>query len=149
MSGALHLTITTPASILADIDGVRSLRAEDESGGFGILPGHADLLTVLGASVVRWQKANGEERFCALRGAVLTVTGGKEIAIACREGVIGDDLEKLEQNVELQRAADREAEAQARVEHVRLHARVVRQLMRALASGGDADLEMPEMRDRS
>jgi F-type H+-transporting ATPase subunit epsilon len=135
MTGAMHLTISTPASVLADADDVRSLRAEDDSGGFGIWPGHTDLLTVLGASVVRWRKADGAERFCALRGAVLTVTGGQEIAIACREGVIGDDLEKLEQDVFAQRAAEKDAEARARVEHVRLHAHVIRQLMRVLPAG--------------
>ena len=52
MSG-LHLTIATPAAVLVDADGVASLRAEDESGAFGVLPGHADLLTVLPPSVLR------------------------------------------------------------------------------------------------
>ncbi len=47
---------STPAAILIDADDVRSLRAEDESGAFGVLPGHADLLTVLPPSVVRWTR---------------------------------------------------------------------------------------------
>src|SRR2546429_1741177 len=47
MSAALHLTITTPAVILVDSDDVASVRAEDASGSFGILPSHADLLTML------------------------------------------------------------------------------------------------------
>ena len=38
MSTALHLTITTPAVILVDSDDVASVRAEDASGSFGILP---------------------------------------------------------------------------------------------------------------
>ena len=33
MSAGLHLTIATPAAVLVDADDVRSLRAEDESGG--------------------------------------------------------------------------------------------------------------------
>ena len=53
MSGGLHLTIATPAKLLVDIEDVRSVRAEDASGSFGILAGHADLLTVLSLSVVR------------------------------------------------------------------------------------------------
>ena len=51
MRGALHLTITTPMAMLVDAADVRSVRAEDESGHFGILPGHSDYLTALPASV--------------------------------------------------------------------------------------------------
>jgi F-type H+-transporting ATPase subunit epsilon len=54
VSAGLQVIIGTPAKLLVDVDGVRSLRAEDESGAFGVLPGHADLLTVLPPSVVRW-----------------------------------------------------------------------------------------------
>ena len=68
MSGGLQLIIATPAKLLADIDDVRSLRAEDDSGAFGVLPGHADLLTVLPPSVVRWTTGDGTTRYCA-RGA--------------------------------------------------------------------------------
>ena len=67
MTDALHLTITTPATVLVDRDDVARVRAEDESGGFGILPGHADLLTVLPASVVRWRSGDGATAL--LRGA--------------------------------------------------------------------------------
>ena len=56
MSAGLRLTIATPAALLVDVDNVRSLRAEDMSGSFGVLPGHADLLTVLPASVLRWTR---------------------------------------------------------------------------------------------
>ena len=82
MSKALHLTITTPATVLVDRTDVRSVRAEDDSGGFGILPGHTDLLTVLPASVVRWRNGDGVTHYCALRGGVLTVSGGRRVAIA-------------------------------------------------------------------
>jgi F-type H+-transporting ATPase subunit epsilon len=47
MSPTLRLSISTPASILVDAAEIASLRAEDESGSFGILAGHADFLTVL------------------------------------------------------------------------------------------------------
>ena len=77
MTGALHLTIATPTRLLIDCPDVMSLRAEDESGGFGILPGHADFLTVLPASVVRWRLRDGSERVCALRAGVMTVRGGR------------------------------------------------------------------------
>ena len=57
MSAGLHLTVTTPMEVLVDATGVRSVRAEDASGAFGILPGRADFLTSLPASVLRWRDA--------------------------------------------------------------------------------------------
>ena len=136
MSGALRLTIVTPAAILIDADDVRSLRAEDESGAFGVLPGHADLLTALPPSVVRWTRDGEPPRYCALSGGVLTITGGDRVAIACRRGAIGDDLEKLEADVAAERAAEIDADRRAKVEQTQLHARAVRQLMRSLRGDG-------------
>ena len=99
MSETLHLTVTTPSQILVESDNVAAVRAEDQSGSFGILPGHADLLTVLVPSVLRWRTADGAARFCAVRGGVFTVASGRDVAVACREGVIGDWLEELEGKV--------------------------------------------------
>ncbi len=135
MSQGLHLTIATPASLLVDAVDVRSLRAEDTSGAFGVLPGHADLLTVLPASVVRWTTSGEGARYCALSGGVLTVSGGARVAIACRRGTLGDDLAALEAEVAAQRSAEIDADRRARVEQTLLHARDVRQLMRFLRPG--------------
>ena len=132
MSGALHLTVTTPGQILVDSGDVAAMRAEDQSGSFGILPGHADLLTVLVASVLRWRTADDATRFCAVHGGVFTVSAGRNVAVACREGVVGDSLENLEAKVRTVRAEQLEADRKARVEQVRLHALAVRQLLRYL-----------------
>jgi F-type H+-transporting ATPase subunit epsilon len=132
MSRTLHLIVTTPAQILVESDNVVAVRAEDQSGGFGILPGHADLLTVLVPSVLRWRTADGDKRFCAVRGGVFTVAAGHDIAVACREGVVGDSLEELEAKVRAVRAQQAEADRKARVEETRIHALAVRQLVRYL-----------------
>ena len=132
MSATLHLTITSPMAVLVDAEDVRSVRAEDVSGGFGVLPGHTDLLTVLPASVVRWRKADGAEHYCAVRGGIFTVSNGSQVSVACREGVLGDDLERLEVAIHAERAELSDADRRARVEQTRLHARAVRQLMRYL-----------------
>src|SRR3974377_37968 len=87
MSGTLHLTVTTPAQILVESGDVVAVRAEDQSGSFGILPGHADLLTVLVPSVLRWRTADGAARFCAVRGGVFTVAYGRAGGTAWRAGV--------------------------------------------------------------
>lgn len=140
----LRLTIATPSSLLVDAAEASSIRAEDESGGFGILPGHADLLTVLPASVVRWRGAEGSA-CCAVRGGVLTVTGGERVAIACRQAILGESLQTLEDEVRAMRASQLDAVRRARVEQARLHARAVRQLMRHLRPGsGDAAVLMEE-----
>ena len=132
MTAALHLTVTTPSQILVESDDVVAVRAEDQSGSFGILPGHADLLTVLVPSVLRWRTADGAARFCAVRGGVFTVASGRDVAVACREGVVGDSLDELEAKVRAVRAQELEAERKARVEQIRLHALAVRQLVRYL-----------------
>ena len=135
MTRFLHLTITTPSTVLVDASEVESVRAEDAGGGFGILPGHADLLTVLPASVIRWRRKGEIVRFCALRSGILTVRGGLTVVVACRQGTVGSDLTKLEAEVKAMQHADAEVDRQARVEQMRLHARAVRQLIRYLKPG--------------
>ena len=131
-SGSLHLIVTTPGQILVDSGDVAAVRAEDESGSFGVLPGHADLLTALVPSVVCWRTSAGAAHFCAVRGGVFTVSEGRNVSIACREGVLGTSLEDLEAKVRAVRAQQIEADRKARVEQVRLHALAVRQLLRYL-----------------
>jgi len=140
MSSGLRLTIATPNAVLLEEEGVRSVRAEDASGAFGLLPGHADLLTVLPPSVVRWRARDGAERYCAIRRGVMTVRKGESVSIACRQGVLGGDLHALEAEVEAARAAEKEAAARARVEETRLHASAVRQLVRYLHPSSVAEL---------
>jgi F-type H+-transporting ATPase subunit epsilon len=135
MSALLHLTIATPARVLFDSTEVVALRAEDATGSFGILPGHAAFLTVLAPSVLRWHAADGIQQFCAVKEGVLRVSGGHEISIACREGVMGTSgtsLEVLEAQVNAARAAQLDAVRRARVDETRLHAQAVRQLLRYL-----------------
>jgi F-type H+-transporting ATPase subunit epsilon len=140
VSGLLHLTITTPDAVVVDTGEVAAIRARDESGSFGIHPGHADLLTVLPASVVRWRDTAGETRYCAVRSGVFTVTGGTQAAIACREAHLGDRLEELEASVLERKAGEEEASRNARVAQMQMHARAVRQLMQYLAADGQAGI---------
>lgn len=125
----LSLVITTPTAVAATADDVRHLRAEDAAGAFGVLPGHADLLTALGISVVSWRGADGRERHCAVRGGVLTVTDGARVSIATREAVVGDDLEALERNVLTRFRTAHVDEEEARAGARRLHAAAVRHIL--------------------
>lgn len=141
MSTPLHLQITTPQQILVDCSDVVSLRGEDASGCFGLLPGHVDYLTVLQPTVLRWCRATGERGYCAVRGGVLTLAG-PELRIACREGIVGERLDELVSRVQAAREAQRDSERRARVEHLRLHTRAIRQLVRYLRAEGEIPLNL-------
>lgn len=132
----MRLRITTPLSVVVDEDGVLAFRAEDASGGFGILPRHADFLTSLAISVVLWKSADGAQRYCAVRRGVLSVTQGTDIAVATREAVAGDDLATLDQVVLARFRADLEAERTEHVESTRLQLNAIRQIMSHLRPGG-------------
>jgi F-type H+-transporting ATPase subunit epsilon len=95
----MRLRIITPLSVVVDEDGVGALRAEDATGSFGILPRHADFLTSLAISVVRWESSDGTRHYCAVRRGVLSVIAGRDIAIATREAVPGDDLATLDETI--------------------------------------------------
>ena len=136
MTGTLHLTIAAPGQVLVDCRDVAAVQAEDATGSFGMLPGHADLLVILAASVVRWRTLDGAARFCAFGSGVLTITGGRYVAVACREGVVGDALADLEAQVRTARERQRESDRSARVQQVRQHALAVRQLVRYLRPQG-------------
>lgn len=130
MVSSLQLRISSPFDVLVSEDNVLSIRAEDETGGFGILPGHADFLTVLPVSVVRWHGSGDVLRYCALRGGVLRVAdGGRRVEIACRQGVLGDDLATLASQVAAYREREADEARQARSRNVQMHARAVRQLV--------------------
>ncbi|MDW7554555.1 F0F1 ATP synthase subunit epsilon (plasmid) [Azospirillum brasilense] len=135
----LSLVITTPTAVAATADDVRHLRAEDAAGAFGVLPGHADLLTALEISVVSWRGLDGRERHCAVRGGVLTVSGGAHVSIATRDAVIGDELETLERNVLTRFRSVHADEEEARAGARRLHVAAVRHILAYLRPDGRTD----------
>ncbi|EQD36296.1 ATP synthase F1, epsilon subunit [mine drainage metagenome] len=131
----MKLRIVTPLSIEVDEDGVQSLRAEDASGSFGILPRHADFLTSLAISVVSWTRADGSQRHCAVRHGVLTMTGGRELVIATREAVVGEDLARLDTTVLARFHADLDLERTQHADSARLQLNAIRLIMRHLRAG--------------
>jgi len=125
----MDLVITTPTAVAARVAEVAHVRAEDSSGAFGILPGHADLLTALAVSVVSWRDGQGRESHCAVRGGVLTVGGGAHVAVATREAVVGDDLLTLERDVVTRFRQAREEEGEARAGAKRLQLAAIRHIL--------------------
>jgi F-type H+-transporting ATPase subunit epsilon len=131
----MRLVITTPTEAVLDLADAASVRAEDASGSFGILDGHADFLTALAVSVLSWRTREGREGHCAVRGGVLTVAGGKRVSVATREAVVADDLERLEHEVlaRFRRAVDEEVTARAG--STRLHLAAIKKMLAYLRPG--------------
>lgn len=132
----MRLRIVTPLNVVVDEE-AESLRARDASGSFGIRPGHAPFLTALVVSILSWRAA-GVEHFCALRGGVLTVTGGDTVAIATREAVRGEDLGTLDAEVLARFQSDADEERVEHVETMRLQMNAIRRMISRLRPGADS-----------
>ncbi|MDA9436872.1 F0F1 ATP synthase subunit epsilon [Bradyrhizobium sp. CCBAU 51627] len=128
----MKLTVTTPLAIITKADNVVHVRAEDDTGAFGILRGHADFLTALAISVLSWRDEGGGEHHIAVRGGMLAVSGGNRITVATREAVADDDLHRLESEVLASFQRRSEEEVRARTDAQRLYLAAIRQIYRFL-----------------
>ncbi len=137
----MRLRITTPLERLVEEE-VRSLRAEDASGWFGILPGHADFLTRLAVSVVSWARPDGSLMHCAVRGGVLTVSGGREVAIATAEAVQDADLLHLDETVLALFHARADADRVERSAQMQLQLSAIRQIMKHLRAAQRGEMRL-------
>lgn len=139
----MKLTLTTPLSVMVAAQEIASLTAEDATGAFGILPHHAPFLTALGLCVVGWRGLDGRQCYCAVRGGLLTVTPARDVEIATREAVLGDDLDHLQADVLAHFESDREAERTEHAEGTKLQLRAIRQMMRYLSPDGQQMRGLP------
>lgn len=151
MNRDLKLTIATPLAVVVESDSVTYLRAEDDTGAFGILPGHADFLTTLVVSVVTWHNGDNTHNV-AVRGGVLTVEGGNRISIVTPEAVGEETLVALGDAVLDKLRAEKESEEASRLAGTRMELAALRQLERYLATGSTRfhqDGKSPRMSDTS
>lgn len=131
----MRLLVTTPISVIVDAEDVSHVRGDDETGAFGILPGHAEFITVLPVSVITWRNHNDEEHHVAVRGGILTVRDGSLVEVATREAVGEDTLQELGEAVLERFREEAQAEEGARVSATRLHLAAIRQVQRYLEAG--------------
>jgi F-type H+-transporting ATPase subunit epsilon len=124
----MNLTVTTPLAVVTKAENVAHVRAEDDTGAFGILRGHADFLTALAISVVSWRDDRGAEHHIAVRGGMLAVSGGDTITVATREAVADDDLHRLETEVLASFQRRSEEEITARTDAQRLYLAAIRRI---------------------
>ena len=129
----MRLLVTTPMEVVIDQHNVSHIRAEDDTGAFGILKGHAEFLTVLKPTVIAWRVGNGTaEHYAAVRGGMLSVKDGDVVQIASREAVASDNLGELEKHALAKYREEIFAEETARSEARRLHVTAIRQIVRYL-----------------
>ena len=56
-ANAIHLVLSSLGAVLIDAEGVRSVRAQDATGSFGLWPGHENLLALLSVGLLSWRDA--------------------------------------------------------------------------------------------
>lgn len=71
-----------------------SFIGEDASGSFGILGGHARMMTILQLGLARFRIANGDQRYLATSGGVLYFRDD-ELTVCARRIFVGDDIETI------------------------------------------------------
>ena len=118
--------------IVLDRDDAEHIRAEDDTGTFGILHDHADFLTALATSVITWRDTAGAEHYVAVRGGILSVRDGQTVEVATREALTGDDLAVLEEAVLTRFHEEVDVEETSRAEARRLQLAAIRQICRYL-----------------
>ncbi len=73
---------------------VISFVGEDASGSFGILAGHARLMTALLFGLARFRRADGNWHYLAFPGALLYFVND-ELSISTRRYLLDDDYERI------------------------------------------------------
>lgn len=130
----LHLEAATQYE---RIDDVVSFVAEDASGSFGVLPGHARFMTALELGLASFRRADGGWRYIAAPGALVYLAGG-ELHFATRRYVCGPDYERMREVLSEQLHAEEKALREIRASLRRLEDSMMRKLWRLARAEGTA-----------
>ncbi len=102
----IKLEITTPHGVIYEGD-VKSVTLPGKEGEFGVLPGHASLVSLLNAGVIEFEKADGEKELVAINWGHVKVDEGKvsvladgAVAITGKESDVAKELEKAKELIE-------------------------------------------------
>lgn len=95
----MHLRILLPFRVFADHHGVARIVAESDGGLFGLLPRRLDGAAALVPGILLFEAADGAERIVAVDEGTLVKTG-REVMVAVRHAIAGDDLARLRETVE-------------------------------------------------
>lgn len=95
------------ATRLQSFTDVTSFVGEDSSGSFGILPGHARLLTVLIVGLARFRTSEDHWKYLAMPGAVLSFHDDV-LTLSTRRFLIDDDYTRISQALSQQLLSEEE-----------------------------------------
>ncbi len=90
-----------------EITQVTSFVGEDRSGSFGILPGHARMMTSLIIGLARFRIGEGSWKYLAVPGAVLYFHDNK-LTLSTRRYLLDDDYMRISQALAQQLIAEEE-----------------------------------------
>jgi len=100
------------------LEGVTSVLAADDSGQFGILPGHEPLVTAIIAGLIRCRHADGSMRHLACTGGILNCRND-QVQIVSARFLVGEHEEELAAELDRLLSAEHEehlATQQSRVQ---------------------------------
>jgi F-type H+-transporting ATPase subunit epsilon len=92
----MHLESTTQYEQVAN---VISFIGEDESGSFGVLPGHARMMTLLRFGLARFRVLGEDWEYLALPGALAYFLNG-ELHLSTRHYLRGKDYDRISTGLE-------------------------------------------------
>jgi F-type H+-transporting ATPase subunit epsilon len=131
----LHLRDATQART---IDGVTSFVGEDASGAFGILAGHARMITTLVIGLARFRVGEEAWQYLALPGAVLYFRDDL-LTLSTRHFLLDDDYLRISSALQQELLAEEE---QLRSMKESLH-RMEEQILRQLWNIGRSEAGLP------
>jgi F-type H+-transporting ATPase subunit epsilon len=89
------------------IESVESFVGRDESGSFGILAGHARMMTALSFGLARYRPAGADWQYVALPGGLLYFVDN-ELTVSARRYLRGGELERMADALERQLLVEEE-----------------------------------------
>lgn len=113
----------------------RALSAQDDSGSFGIRPGHEAFLTVLSPGLVQIVEADGRGRCFAVAGGVLQVDPAGAVTIATPEALTHTDPAALSAALAATRRARVQQEGAQRQAMASAEVAAMRRLERLIQPG--------------
>ena len=123
----MQLEVITPIGTLLKEPVIRIV-AEAPGGSFGILPRHADFVSLLAPSILTYETEAGSERYVGINSGTL-VKCGDEVLVSVLSAVTSDRLEELGQRVAREFHVLMDEEREARSALARLEAGMARRFL--------------------
>lgn len=125
---SFSLRLLDPAQVQC-IKAVISFVAEDASGSFGILPGHARLITVLNPGLARFRTEGAGWRYIAMSSATLYFVGD-ELQLSGQRFLLCADYQSIQQALQVTLAQEQKALASLTRNVRRVEEEMLRRLSR-------------------